>query len=86
MLLDKDLLLPQNPMYLIAGVIVLLDAIVSTYFGKTCGRGGWTYRSTNPVDFWGTMAVLYIGSIFFIGKYLGPIYLESIFHPKQWLR
>ena len=84
---DTDQFLNQNFIYLIAGIVFLFDAIISTCIGRTfSGRGGWARRSTNPGDFWCSMAVLYVSSIFFIGKYLGAIYRESIFHPTLWFR
>jgi hypothetical protein len=69
------------------GIIALSYAVVSTCIGKTfSGRGGWAIRSAEPTKFWWAVAVLYIGSIIFIGRYLGSVWPEPIFHPEMWLQ
>lgn len=84
---DTDLLLNSDFVYLVTGIIFLSGAVLSTCAGKTySGRGGWASRSAEPVQFWCAVAVLYISSLLFIGRYAGSISPGPIFHPGLWLR
>jgi hypothetical protein len=86
-MIDWDLLLNPKFIYLILGVIFLSLAVLSTFTGKTySGRGGWAYRSKEPAQFWWAVAVLYISSVLFIGRYLGSVFPQVIFHPERWLQ
>jgi hypothetical protein len=61
--------------YLAVGVICLVAAVVSTCTGKTYGRyGGWASRLKEPNDFWGTVAIYYVGGICFIGYFFWKMY------------
>jgi hypothetical protein len=83
---DTDRLLNPDFIYLLLGIIFLAGAVVSTCTGKTySGFGGWANRSKEPTQFWWAVAVLYVGSVFCIGKYLGSVWPEPIFHPESWL-
>jgi hypothetical protein len=82
-----DSLLNPKFIYLILGVIFLSLAVVSAFTGKTIARyKGSIYRAKEPIDFWGTVGIYFVGSILFIGTYLHSVFPEAIFHPERWLR
>jgi hypothetical protein len=66
----------NSPYYfLILGVISFSVGVVSTCTGKTYGRyGGGASRLKKPTDFWGTVALYYIGGICLIGYFLWKVY------------
>jgi hypothetical protein len=79
---NTDQLLNPNFIYLLLGFVFLCWAIVSTCTGKAySGRGGWAYRSANPGDFWCSVAVLYLGSIVCIGRYVWSLWSMQKVHP-----
>jgi hypothetical protein len=67
----EDTLLNPKFHYFMVGVIFLAAAVVSTCTGKTIARyRGWVYRAKEPNEFWGVVAIYYLGTIVCIGIYL----------------
>lgn len=82
-----DTLLNPNFIYFILGTMFLIAAVVSMCTGKTIARyKGWVYRSKEPNDFWGVVAIYFFGGIICIGIYLRSIFPETIFSPQLWLQ
>jgi hypothetical protein len=48
------------------GLLMLLLAVIGTFTGKTYGRGGSAYRAKDPVEYWMTLVVQYLGGAFLI--------------------
>ena len=81
----ESLLTPKF-IYLILGFVFLLAAVAATCAGKTIARyKGWIYRDKDRGDFWGVVAIYFIGGVICLGVYLGSIFPEVFFHPEQWL-
>lgn len=72
---DEDALLNPKFPYFMVGVAFLAAAVVSTCAGKTIARyRGWVYRTKEPSEFWGVVAIYYLGAIVCIGIYLYEVY------------
>jgi hypothetical protein len=56
------------------GLLMLLLAVIGTFTGKAYGRGCSAERAKDPVDYWMTLVVEYLGGAFLIwyGLYLLP--------------
>jgi hypothetical protein len=51
---------------LLFGLLMLLLAVIGTFTGKTYGRGGGAERANDPVTYWLTLVLQYLGGGFFI--------------------
>ena len=52
---------------LLFGLLSLLLAVIGTFTGKAYGRWGRSVeRAQHPVDYWSTLALEYLGGVFFI--------------------
>ena len=72
---DLHTLLRPPDIYSILGVIFFSAAVVSTCTGKTIARyAGWVYRAKEPTQFWGTVAIYYLGAVLSIGIFLYQIH------------
>jgi arginine exporter protein ArgO len=60
------------------GLLMLLLAVIGTFTGKTYGRGGSADRAKEPVSYWVTLVIQYLGAVFLIwyGLYGLPHALE----------
>ena len=58
--------------YLVFGAVFLVASVVSTCTGKTYARygRGLASRDKEPTAFWLTVAIYYIGGVWFIGIFL----------------
>jgi len=75
---DLYTLLRPPYIYLILGVIFVSAAVVSTCSGKTFARyAGLAYRAKEPVQFWGTVAIYFLGGVCFIGYFVYKVYGPS---------
>jgi len=48
------------------GLLMLLLAVIGTFTGKTYGRGGNADRAEEPVTYWLTLVIQYLGAAFLI--------------------
>jgi hypothetical protein len=46
---------------LLFGLLMLLLAVIGTFTGKAYGRGGSVARAEDPLDYWGTLILQYVG-------------------------
>jgi hypothetical protein len=51
---------------LLFGLLSLLLAVIGTFTGTAYGRGSRAYRATDPVGYWMTLVIEYLGGVFFI--------------------
>jgi hypothetical protein len=84
---DVDSLLNPKFIYFLLGVILFIVVVISMCTGTTIGRyRGWIYRAKEPNDFWGVVAIYFLGGLICFGIYLRSIFPETIFHPELWLQ
>ena len=48
------------------GLLMLLLAVIGTFTGKTYGRGGSADRAKEPLTYWLTLVIQYLGAAFLI--------------------
>lgn len=59
--------------YLVFAVLFFFAGVASTFAGKTFARyGGWAHRDKEPIQFWVTVALYYLGGVYFMVKYFLP--------------
>ncbi|HEX4785349.1 MAG TPA: hypothetical protein VH350_13475 [Candidatus Sulfotelmatobacter sp.] len=51
---------------LLFGLFMVLLAVIATFTGKTYGRGGSADRSKEPLTYWLTLAIQYLGGAYLI--------------------
>jgi len=63
---------------LLCGVCFFLLAVAGTLTGETVARiGRVIYRAKEPKQFWGAVAVQYLGGLFLTGYFLYKLYGPS---------
>lgn len=50
----------------LAGLVMLLLAMIGTFTGKLYGRGGTADRAKEPFTYWLTLVIQYLGGAFLI--------------------
>ena len=72
-------LLTRPPfIYLLLGSMLFCATVVWLCTGKVRTRfQGWVYRAEDPTQYWGGVAVYFLGSVYFIGFFLYRIYVLS---------
>lgn len=70
---NSDLTPPYG--WLMCGVLLLFLAVGGTLTGETLARYGQVVnRAEEPKEFWGTVAIYFLGGVCFIGYFLYKVY------------